>query len=137
MELQDASTGGEDDEPLTLIEVDVAAVAFPAAVDLIVLFLQMVEEHPMSPADVVVGLLEDGNIRLIAPDYLAISLADVSSLSTWAGPLPLRPAQIPSELLDLAGLISSLWSREGSPELPSLSQLFASIGVPISRDGRA
>ena len=131
------STDGEEDAPATMIEVDVAAVAVPAAVDLIVLFLRMVEGSPMSPADLIVGPREDGTVRLVTPDYLVGSVEEVASLATWDGPLPLPASAVSSDLLDLAGLISSMWSEAGPLELPALAQLFAAAGVPIPRDGRA
>jgi len=42
---------------------------------------------------------------------------------------------VSSDLLDLAGLISSMWSEAGPLELPALARLFAAAGVPIIRDG--
>jgi hypothetical protein len=39
------------------------------------------------------------------------------------------------DLLDLAGLISSMWSETGPLELAALAQLFAAGEVPNSRRG--
>jgi len=130
-------TDGEDDAPATMIGIDVAEVAVPAAVDLIVLFLRMVEGSSMPSTDLVVGPRGDGTVRLVTPDYLAGSVEEVASMATWDGPLPLRPDQVSSQLLDLAGLISSMWSQAGPLELPALAQLFAATGVPISPDGES
>jgi hypothetical protein len=136
MDLPDVGSGREDDALVTLVEIDVAEAAAPAVVDLIVLFVRMVEERLLSPADVMVGPRADGRVRLVAPDYLAGSVEEVERFATWAGPLPLRPEQVTSELLDLAGLISSMWSEAGPLELPALEQLLAAIGLLITRDGR-
>jgi hypothetical protein len=90
------------------------------------------------PADeLIVGPREGGTVRLVTPDYLAGSVEEVASLATWDGPLPLSPSDVSSDLLDLAALISSMWSEAGPLELPALAQLFDAAGVPISGDGRA
>ncbi len=124
---------GDDDAPVTLIDIDVVAVAAPAAAELIMLFLEMVEGRPMTVGDIVVGPREDGTVRLITPQYLTSSIEEVVALATWDGPLPLRPEEVSSSLLDLAGLISAMWGEAGPLELPALGQIFEAAGVPISR----
>jgi len=56
-------------------------------------------------------------------------------MAMWDGPLARPPVAVSSDLLDLAGLISSMWSQAGPLELPTLAQRFSGAGVSISRDG--
>jgi hypothetical protein len=135
--MEDHEVGLDDgeDAPAPLVDVDVAEAAVPAVVDLVVLFLLVVDQRPLSREDLIVGPGADGSVRLIAPDYLWSAIEQVTALATWDGPLPLRPAEVASELLDLAGLISAIRSEAATLELPALTQLFAAVGVPIDLGG--
>lgn len=124
-----------DDAPAQLVHVDVDEAAAPAVVDLIVLFLLVVDQRPLLREQLVVGPGADGSVRLVAPDYLWSAIEQVVALATHEAPLPLRPAEIASELLDLAGLISAIWDEAATLELPALAQLFETAGVPIDRAG--
>ncbi len=125
-ERQDGPQGGSE-------EMTVDASALEGLVELVRLFSAVIDERPLDPAQVVVQ--HDGvqGPHVIVPAYLVPLAQDVAALFKREDPGPLRPSEVASSLLELAGLIGDLWPSAPDLELPALEELFSRLGLPITR----